>query len=105
MILVNPATLLLAAAVSSPALYQAFVTDEMDPTTAMFRYLLAVPVCGVMMAILNGLTADYRTKQLEARHAERVAAQAEARSLDARHPDATPVDEPADFEDENAQAA
>lgn len=73
--LASPATLLLAAAVTSPALYQAFVTNEMDPTTAMFRYLIAVPVCGIMVSMLSGLTNSYHQRQLEAREKARAAAQ------------------------------
>ena len=81
MTLASPAALALGALVVSPALYQAFVTEEMDPATALIRLLIAVPVCGLMLSCLNVLTGAYHRKHLEhqedVRQAE-VAAKAEA---------------------------
>lgn len=52
-------TLLLAAAMDSPALWQAFVTHEMAPMTALTRYLIALVVAAVMLAMLKSLAAGY----------------------------------------------
>jgi hypothetical protein len=53
-------TLLLAALIASPALWQALVTQQLDLTTALTRFLIAVPVSAVMLAMLRGLAAGYR---------------------------------------------
>jgi hypothetical protein len=52
-------TLLLAALLDSPALWHAFVTHEMDPTAALVRFLIAVVVAAVMLAMLRGLANGY----------------------------------------------
>jgi hypothetical protein len=53
-------TLLLAALIASPALWQALVTQQLDLTTALTRFLIAVPVSAVMLAMVRGLAAGYR---------------------------------------------
>jgi len=58
--LILPSTLLVAALIASPALWHAFVVGDMSPTVAMARFLIAVPVSGLMMAVLRGLTSSYR---------------------------------------------
>ena len=81
MTLASPAALALGALVVSPAFYQAFVTEEMDPATALIRFLIAVPVCGLMLSCLNVLTGAYHRKHLEHQEDERraeAAAKAEA---------------------------
>jgi hypothetical protein len=62
-----PSTLLLAALVCAPALYDAFIEETMDPATALMRFLVAVPVCGLMLAGLNVLTRSYHQAQLDQR--------------------------------------
>jgi hypothetical protein len=52
-------TLLLAALLDSPALYHAFVLHDMDYTTALIRYLVAVVVAALMLAMINGLANGY----------------------------------------------
>jgi hypothetical protein len=53
-------TLVLAALIASPALWQALVTHQMDLTTALTRFLIAVPVSAVMLAMVRGVAAGYR---------------------------------------------
>lgn len=55
-------TLGLALAMSSPALWQAFVAESLDPTTAMIRFLIAIPVAAVLLAIPRAVVAQYRRK-------------------------------------------
>lgn len=66
-------TLLLATLMASPALYHAFVAHDLDPTTALIRFLIAVPVAAIMLAVVRALTSGYkRTKRSEPIHAEAV---------------------------------
>jgi hypothetical protein len=69
-------TLLLAALLDSPALYHAFVVHDMDYTSALIRYLIAVVVAALMLSLLQGLTNGYkRGNDAEARATARAAAQ------------------------------
>jgi hypothetical protein len=52
-------TLLVAAAIASPALWAAFVTHEMDVTTALLRFLVAVPIAAILLAVLDAVTKGY----------------------------------------------
>jgi hypothetical protein len=56
-------TIGLAAAMSSPALWQAFVTESLDPTTALIRFLIAIPLSAVLLAIPRTVVGYYRRKQ------------------------------------------
>lgn len=60
MYLISPTTLLLALVLASPALYHAFVTGDLSVLGALVRFLIAVPVAVVMVALLRTLTAAYR---------------------------------------------
>jgi hypothetical protein len=73
--------LLTAAAITAPALWAAFVTHEATPDTALLRFLIAVPVAGVMLGILRMVTASY------GRHDRRAAIRAVAERLDAARGD------------------
>jgi len=57
--LIRPSTLLLATAMSAPALYRATVAGDLTATVAMERFLLAVGVSVVLLAGLRALTASY----------------------------------------------
>jgi len=57
--LIRPSTLLLAIAISAPALWHTAVTGDLTATVAMERFLLAVAVSAVLLAGLRGLTASY----------------------------------------------
>jgi hypothetical protein len=52
-------TLMVAALIASPALWHAFVRQDLDPQEALTRFLIAVPVSALMLALLRGLTAGY----------------------------------------------
>jgi hypothetical protein len=53
-------TLLLATLMASPALYHAFVTHDLEPTTALIRFLIAVPVAAIMLAVVRVVTSGYQ---------------------------------------------
>jgi hypothetical protein len=57
--LIRPTTLLLATAMSAPAIWHATVAGDLTPTVAMERFLLAVVVSAVLLAGLRALTASY----------------------------------------------
>jgi hypothetical protein len=95
MALARPGTLAVAAAIASPALWHAFVRQDLPPSTALLRFLIAVPVSAAMLALLRALTASYRQPEPPIRAvAERLdTARADARA-DAR-PDGRPEIDPA----------
>jgi hypothetical protein len=70
MSLIRPSTLLLAALMASPALYQAFVTQTLDVEDALIRFLIAVPVAMVMLAGLRLITAGHDAKAAKPKHAD-----------------------------------
>jgi hypothetical protein len=49
----KPSVLLLALLLSSTALWSAFVEGSMSVTTALIRFLIAVPVAAVMLHAFN----------------------------------------------------
>jgi hypothetical protein len=67
--LVSPSSLLLGAVLSAPALWHGFVTGQLDITTALIRFVLAVLVAGVMLAILRFVTAGYGRDRVPDRRA------------------------------------
>ena len=71
-------TLLLAAVLDSPALYQAFVQHDMDYTTALTRYLIAVVIAAMMVSMLKGLSSGY----LRTNEAAKAADEADAEAAD-----------------------
>jgi hypothetical protein len=64
MALIRPSTLLLATAMSAPALWHAGVARDLDATVAMERFLLAVAVSTVLLAGLRTLTASYQRHRI-----------------------------------------
>lgn len=60
MYLARWSTLLLAAVLASPALWRAFVVQDLDYTSALTRFLIAVPVSAIMLALLRGMASGYR---------------------------------------------
>jgi hypothetical protein len=56
---IRPATLLLAAVMASPALYRAFVTQELPVESALARFLMAVAAAALMVGALRFITAGY----------------------------------------------
>ncbi|HWH01549.1 MAG TPA: hypothetical protein VNV66_20050 [Pilimelia sp.] len=67
MALIRPAALWLGAAMSAPALYRGFVTEDLEVASALGRFLVAVAVAAVMLAGLRFLTADYGRRGVPAR--------------------------------------
>ncbi len=57
--MIRASVLLLAAVLTVPAFYRAFVTGELDVTEALVRYLIAVAISAVMLAALRMVTAGY----------------------------------------------
>ena len=51
--------LLLALVMSSPALYRYFVAQDLDITETLGRYLIAVPIAAVMVAVFRMVVAGY----------------------------------------------
>jgi len=51
--------LLLALAMSAPALYRYFIVQDLEITDALARYLVAVPVAAVMLAVFRMVVAGY----------------------------------------------
>ena len=77
MSLIRPATLVLALLMAGPALWQAFVTGGLDVTSALGRFLIAVPVAAAMVWVISLLTESYR-KALAAREQAALDARIEA---------------------------
>jgi hypothetical protein len=59
MALGNYATLAVAAAIDSPAIWHAAVVQDLDGMTALYRFLIAVPVAAIMLSILRAVTETY----------------------------------------------
>lgn len=57
--MIRPSVLLLATMMASPALYQTFVTEQLDLQSALARYLLAVVAAALMIGALRYVTAGY----------------------------------------------
>jgi hypothetical protein len=51
---------MVAALIDSPALWHAFVRHDMTASTALLRFLLAVPASALMLGLLRSVTAAYR---------------------------------------------
>jgi hypothetical protein len=52
-------TLFLALLIASPALYSGFVTEQLDPNTALVRLLIAIPVAALMRSAFLAVTKGY----------------------------------------------
>lgn len=61
--MIRPSVLLFALLMSAPALYR-YVTDEVDISQVLIRFLIAVPIAAVLLAVLRFITAGYgRTEE------------------------------------------
>ena len=56
--MIRPSVLLFALLMSAPALYR-YVTDEIDISQVLIRFLVAVPIAAVLLAGLRFVTAGY----------------------------------------------
>ena len=63
MAIVRPSTMLLAIVIDSPAVYHAAVTQDLSAASALYRFLIAIPVAAVMLHVLRLLTANYGHKE------------------------------------------
>jgi len=75
----RPSVLGLAILLSTPALWSAFAAGSLEITTALIRFLIAVPVAALMLSLLRMVTASYSRQALRRQVAAAVAAHAEAR--------------------------
>jgi len=64
MALIRPSTLLLAAAISGPALWHAIVLRDLDAGSAMERFLIAVPISALMLHGLRAIMASYARQRI-----------------------------------------
>ena len=76
--MLRPSVLGLAVLLSAPALWAAFAAGTMGVTTALARFLIAVPVAALMLSLLRMVTASYSRQALRRQVAAAVAARAEA---------------------------
>ena len=76
--MLRPSVLGLAILLSTPALWSAFATGSMGITTALTRFLIAVPVAALMLSLLRMVTASYSRQALRRQVAAAIAARAEA---------------------------
>ncbi|MEU8229726.1 hypothetical protein AB0C29_30435 [Actinoplanes sp. NPDC048791] len=61
--MIRPSVLLFALLMSAPALYR-YLTDEVDISQVLIRFLIAVPIAAVLLAGLRFVTAGYgRTEE------------------------------------------
>ena len=61
--MIRPSVLLFALLMSAPALYR-YVTDEVDISQVLIRFLIAVPIAAVLLAGMRFITAGYgRTEE------------------------------------------
>ncbi|MDQ1743540.1 MAG: hypothetical protein QOE23_1879 [Pseudonocardiales bacterium] len=80
--MLRPSVLGLAVLLSTPALWAAFVAGSMGITTALIRFLIAVPVAALMLTLLRMVTAGYARQALR-REIAAAAAAAELRERQA----------------------
>jgi hypothetical protein len=60
---IRPSVLLFALLMSAPALYR-YVTDDVDISQVLIRFLIAVPIAAVLLAGFRFITAGYgRTEE------------------------------------------
>jgi hypothetical protein len=81
--MLRPSVLGLAILLSTPALWSAFATGSLGITTALIRFLIAVPVAALMLTLLRMVTAGYSRQALRRELAAAVAARSEARDQQA----------------------
>jgi hypothetical protein len=60
---IRPSVLLFALLISAPALYR-YLTDEIDISQVLIRFLIAVPIAALLLAGLRFVTGSYsRTEE------------------------------------------
>jgi hypothetical protein len=58
----RPSVLMLALVLSASTLWSAFAGGSIDITTALIRFLIAVPVAWAMLRVLNAVTSSYQPR-------------------------------------------
>jgi hypothetical protein len=58
----RPSVLMLALVLSASTLWSAFAGGSIDITTALIRFLIAVPVAWAMLRVLRAVTAGYQPR-------------------------------------------
>lgn len=58
--MIRPAVLVLATLMAGPAIWSALVTQTLDVQSALLRFLIAVPIAAVMLALLRIIVESYR---------------------------------------------
>jgi membrane protein implicated in regulation of membrane protease activity len=81
--MLRPSVLGLAILLSSPALWSAFAAGSMEITAALIRFLIAVPVAALMLALLRMVTAGYSRQALRRELAAAVEARSQAQERQA----------------------
>lgn len=95
---------MLAGIIAAPALWQGFVAHGTDEGTALVRYLIAVPVAAVMLAVFDWLAAIYRPDEEEPAPPKMTVSAERRRPDDPAAPGGAPADrEPAQGELPTAQ--
>lgn len=61
---IRPSVMLFALVMVVPAVYR-YATDQLDITSVLARFLLAVPIAAVLLAGLRFITAPYRKDEEE----------------------------------------
>jgi len=79
----RPSVLGLALLLSTPALWAAFASGSMGVTTALIRFLIAVPVAALMLSLLRMVTEGYASSAARRARAALIAAAAESQNQQA----------------------
>jgi hypothetical protein len=58
----KPSVLILALVLSASTLWSAFAGGSIDITTALIRFLIAVPVGWLMLRVLTAVTSGYQQR-------------------------------------------
>ena len=74
--MLRPSVLVLALILSASTLWSAFADGSIDITSALIRFLIAVPVAWAMLRLLALATADHSTRS-HSRQPERTGAPAD----------------------------
>lgn len=92
--MIRPSVLWLAAAMAAPALWRAFVSQTLDVPSALLRFLIAVPIAAVLVAMFRFVVDNYRRQ-----------AEEDGEDVGDTEPTATPVGADAAASDVSAPSA
>lgn len=87
---IRPSVLSLALVIAAPALWQGFVDHGTDTGTALSRYLMAVPVAAVMVAVVGWLIELYQPQDAAEDGRTTVTVTAERRRAEDKEPPREP---------------